>query len=89
MCIGDESAEEVLDAIKTEVPAEILERFDVEVMSMRSMHVQLDEFETDVVTLRTKSEELVMSAVGKLRSKDVVPKVWNKLCLGTKDAVNI
>ncbi|KAJ8903978.1 hypothetical protein NDN08_000508 [Rhodosorus marinus] len=81
----EESAEEVLNGIKNEMPAEVLEEFDVMVSAVRSLFVEPDRHDMDASEIRTKCVSLVQSASANVRSKDVIPRIWSRLCQDEND----
>mmetsp|Transcript_12624 Transcript_12624/g.38642 ORF Transcript_12624/g.38642 Transcript_12624/m.38642 type:complete len:497 (+) Transcript_12624:41-1531(+) len=79
-----EGQDEVLEAIKSEMPSSVTDKFAVDVIPVHNMHLQPNDFNSDVDAVREKAQELVAAAAENLRSKDV-KKVWNKLEAGDKD----
>mmetsp|Transcript_2755 Transcript_2755/g.12346 ORF Transcript_2755/g.12346 Transcript_2755/m.12346 type:complete len:220 (-) Transcript_2755:2791-3450(-) len=67
------------------MPADILEEFDVTVSAVRSLYVEPDRHHTDASEIRTKCVSLVQSASANVRSKDVIPRIWSRLCQDEND----
>jgi len=84
----EESAEEVLNGIQNEMPAEILEEFDVMVRAARSLYVEPDRHNADASEIRTKCVSLVQSASADVRSKDGITRIWARLCQDENDVPN-